>query len=628
MIPVNLVLYLCRAVFLCVKYALNGLVLVSYFVFKFVNYVFKGIGFIFSMIKLGWDKLTEENRKMYQAQLERKRKANEAKRLADLRKAEEKCRKIEEENKRRLAILEAKQKKEKEAKEASATKANVEVGMDGRRKRGKDEYINENVKIEKKKVGDHINDFLLKIIAIPKKMAGNIKNSVKNSTFAKNARNEKDIQRQALLINFEGEDAAKSEKKILYEYVARDAEGKVIKDYFQAFSKVEVHSFLLSEGYEVYSIRTSKMIQLLHGNVGKSAGKIKMKDLIFFLTQLSTYIKAGIPLVDALKILMRQFKNKSYKRIFKAMMYNLTMGDNFSEAMSKQGDAFPKLLINMVKTSELTGELPETLDDMANYYTEADKTRKQMVTAMIYPTMVFILAIVVVIFILVFVVPKFTEIYEGFGDTEIPAFTKVVMAISDFLVNNALWLILGLVLIVLILVYLYKNVKIMRTFMQWIAMHIPVFGDVIIYNEVTMFTKTFASLLSHNVFITDSMEVLSRITNNEVYKMLILDTITNLAKGERISLAFKDHWAFPIPAYEMLVTGEMTGQLPEMMAKVADYYQELHRQSVTRIKTVMEPALLVFLAVVVGAIILAIIVPMFSLYEDLSGEASGGNGLS
>ena len=114
-------------------------------------------------------------------------------------------------------------------------------------------------------------------------------------------------------------------------------------------------------------------------------------------------------------------------------------------------------------------------------------------------------------------------------------------------------MVIGVVVLILIIRYLYNNVKLIRTFFQWFFMHLPGFGDILIFNEVTIFTKTFASLLSHNVFITDSMDVLNRITNNEIYKMLILDTISNLARGERLSLAFQGHWAFPLPAYEMLL---------------------------------------------------------------------------
>lgn len=479
------------------------------------------------------------------------------------------------------------------------------------KKREKDEENLQFAKREKKSLGDVINDFFVSIGSIPKKI------KQKNDEERQKQLERKNLSRQVLLIDFDGEDAVKSSEKQIYEYVAKNQEGKIIKGYFDAFSKVEVHSFLLNEGYEVYSIRTSKWIKLFHSNYSSNRVKIKTKDLIFFLTQLSTYIKAGIPLVDSLQILSRQYKQKSYKRIFRSMMYDLTMGENFSTAMEKQGVAFPKLLINMVKASELTGELPEALDDMEQYYTEAEATRKQMITALTYPSVIFVIAIGVMTFIMVFVVPKFVEIYETMDSAQVPTFTVMVMKLSDFLQNNLIWLGIAIVIIIVLLKWLYDNVKAIRTSMQRFAMRLPVFGNIIIYNEVTMFTKTFASLLKHNVFITDSMEILNKITNNEIYKNMILDTISNLAKGEKISLAFKDQWAFPIPAYEMIVTGERTGQLPEMMGKVSTYYQEQHRNSVTRVKAFVEPALIIFLTVGVGFIVLSIVIPMFNMYNEI-----------
>ncbi len=426
------------------------------------------------------------------------------------------------------------------------------------------------------------------------------------------------MQREALLIDFDGEDAEKSETKELYQYVAKDQEGHVIKDFFEAFSKVEVHSFLLSEGFEVYSIKkASKWTVFVHGKASVNKVRIKTKDLIFFITQLSTYLKAGIPLVEALKILSRQFKQKSYQKIFKAIIYDLTMGDNFSDALIKQNVAFPRLFINMIKTAEMTGELPEVLDDMYAYYTETEKTRKQMITAMMYPSLVFIFSVAVITFIMMFVIPQFVEIYSTMDATQIPAFTKAVIAVSEFLQNYIVYLLIGLIVFVILFMYFYKKARGFRSVVQWVLMHLPIFGNTIIYNEVTMFTKTFSSLLAHNVFITDSMEILNKITNNEIYKMLILDTITNLAKGDKISAAFAGHWAFPVPAYEMLVTGEKTGELSEMMAKVSAYYQELHKESVTRIKTFIEPILTIFLTVVVGIIILAIVIPMFGMYSTI-----------
>ena len=434
------------------------------------------------------------------------------------------------------------------------------------------------------------------------------------TSVAKNARRNKDINREVLVINFNGDDAKKSKIKQTYKYEAKDKNGKYVTGYFDAFSKVEVHSFLLSEGYTVYSIKTNKWIRFLHGSSMNKNPKIKTKDLIFLLAQLSTYLKAGIPLVDSVKILEKQFKNPTYKKILSAIIYDLSTGKSLSESLAKQGNAFPKLLINMIKTSEMTGELPETLDDMEEYYTEAEATRKAMVSAMMYPTIIFIVAIGVGLFIMLYVVPKFVDIYNSMDNAEIPGITKFVLGLSNFLSNYVIVLGIASIVLILLVAYLYKHVKNFRTILQWFGMHLPVFGNVIIYNEVTMFTKTFSSLLAHNVFITDSMNILNKVTNNEIYKTMILDSVTNIAKGGKISEAFKDQWAFPIPAYEMIVTGEKTGQLAEMMHKVSSYYQDLHKNSVARIKTFIEPAMIIILTVMVGVIVLSIVVPMFNMY--------------
>ena len=533
---------------------------------------------------------------------------NEARERERLEKLEEKRKEQEEKERVKQERLDKKKKQRKEKQEEK----------ERQNRESNNSYVNENVDFKRQTIFDKIKEAFENF---GKNLIRGGQKRKKNSVFSllsKNKRNQDSMEREALLIDFEGEDAKKSDKKLTYEYVAKSPEGKIVTSYFEAFSKVEVHSFLLSEGYEVYSIKTNKWIQLIHGSKKVTDVKVKTKDLIFFLTQLSTYIKAGIPLVEALRILSRQFANKDYQKLFKAMIYDLTMGDNFSDAMAKQGDAFPKILVNMVKASEMTGELPETLDDMAVYFTESDKTRKQMITAMTYPTIIFFLAVIALGFIMIYIVPKFTQIYASMDNAELPGITVAITNFSNFLQRDWVYLIIGFVVGVIGIRYLYKNIKFFRTMIQYILMHIPVVKNIIIYNEVTMFTKTFASLLKHNVFITETMEILNKITNNEIWKMLILDTITNLAKGEKISTAFKDHWAVPIPAYEMIVTGERTGQLPEMMQKVSDYYQELHKNSVGRIKSFIEPILILFLTGVVGVIVLSIVIPMFGMYDNIS----------
>ena len=239
-----------------------------------------------------------------------------------------------------------------------------------------------------------------------------------------------------------------------------------------------------------------------------------------------------------------------------------------------------------------------------------------MKSAMIYPAVVSTFAVAVVVFMLVWVVPSFTSIYKDLG-SEPPTITKVVIAISAFLQDYLLYIVLAVLILAIIFVYCYKNVKSFKKSVQEILMHMPIIGNVMIYNEVTVFSKTFANLINHNVFITDSMAILNKITDNEVYKRLIIKTTKNLSKGEPISKAFKDQWAFPNIAYQMLITGEKTGRLGPMMERVSNYYQEQHRNIINQMKSLIEPVLIVFLAVVVGGILLAVIIPMFGMYGEI-----------
>lgn len=575
-------------------------------------------------------KIDKKNAKIARIE-EKKRKKIEKKAHADMKRKnrlqrksslskQNKPKKIDERKRlkeeARIAKLEtkAKAKLAKEKREEAVLKKSLESTS---KKRYKEQYKNDSITINKLTFSDKFNNFMKNINDLPKKIEKSLRDKWNNTSFAKNKRNKLDMNRKALLIEFEGKDNERSDVKIMYEYIVKDQDGKIIKGHADGYSKVEIHSYLLSEGYEVYSIRTNKWIQVLYGSTGTNKVKIKTKDLIFFVTQLSTYLKSGITLIESLKILSRQYKKKTYKKIFKMIIYDLSMGENLSTAMENRGVAFPNLLITMVKSAEMTGELPEVLDDMADYFTETEKTRKQMITAMMYPSIVFVFALSVLTFIMLYVIPKFVDIYASMDGVEIPKITKFIIDMSSFMKKNILYIGLGILIFILLFRFTFKKNKTFRYLIQWILMHIPVVSNIIIYKEVTMFTKTFSSLLAHNVYITDSMEILSKVTQNEIYKSLIFNTVTNLARGERLSAEFEGHWAFPIPAYEMIVTGERTGQLPEMMSKVSAYYQELHQNSVTRIKTFIEPALIIFLTAMVGIIVLSIVLPMFNMYNSI-----------
>lgn len=511
------------------------------------------------------------------------------------RKYEEKAREKQEKDEKKLNLLREKQEKNKKIKKEKE-QARRERKEKALLIKKAEEESKEKEKKERKTLQEKVKDWY------------------NNLSFVKDRQNRREMQRQTLLIDFEGADAIRSEEKIMYKYVAKNLEtGKVEKGYFAAFSKLDVHSFLIAEGYEVYEITPQKT--LVKG-LTLFAPKFNAKDLDFFLTQLSTFLKSGITLVDSVKILSKQTKKTGQKQVYKSIIYELTMGDNFSEALAKQGNIFPRLLINMIKTSELTGDLPETLDDMADYYRETEKTKKQMMSALTYPIVVLTFAISVLIFIMVKVIPEFVSIYGGLN-ADLPKITVIIISISNFLQTYWPYLIIGIFGFILVFAILFRTIKVFRTVIQSLLMNMPIFGKIIIYNEVTMFTKTFASLLNHNVYITDCMEVLSKITNNEVYKMLIFDTITNLAKGEAISNSFKNHWAFPTIAYEMILTGEKTGQLGSMMDKVANYYQDQHNNAVNQIKAFIEPVLIVILAAIVGVVLLSVVLPMFDMYQNI-----------
>lgn len=425
-------------------------------------------------------------------------------------------------------------------------------------------------------------------------------------------------EKELLMTDLASGKEKRTNKPVAFRYKAIDPTGKLVKGTFTGSSKLDVNAFLVNEGYDVYSIKTSSFINFVYGQSSFGAQKMSNKDLIFWLTQLYTYVKSGIPLTDAVKILSNQMGKKgNRKKVFEKIIYELTMGSSFSDALEKQGKVFPSLLINMLKASEATGELEETLKDMADYYREIETTRKQMISAMTYPAIITVFALGVITFILMYVIPQFTKVYEQ-ADITVNGFTKSIIDFSNFLKSNISFILLITAVIFLVIFLSYKNIKFFRKNIQILLMHLPVIGKVIIYNEMTIFTKTFASLLKNNVFITESIELLSKVTNNEVYKEIMYNTITNIAKGEKISESFKDHWAIPDVAYYMIVTGESTGELAAMMDNVSTYYQEQHRAIVANLKAFIEPIMITSLAVVVGAIILAVIIPMFDLYGSIS----------
>ena len=452
---------------------------------------------------------------------------------------------------------------------------------------------------------------------LSQKLENYIKEKYENLSFVKAAREKKEASLIILTINPNGNDAVRTETKQTYRYLARNKDGKLVKGYFAALSRLDVYSYLIDEGMTVYEIVTNWAINFFHTESSSIKKKMKNKDLVFWLAQLSTYIKAGIPLTDAVKVLAEQDKRKKYKSVYDAVIYELTMGETFSEALNKQGNVFPALLVNMIKSAEMIGNIEGTLDEMSAYYQEVEDTKRAVISALAYPCIVLIFAIAIVVFMLVYIVPQFVDFYESMN-AELNPVTVITLNISAFLQNEYMKIIEIILAIVVIYTYLYKKVKVFRVMMQHIFMKLPVIGNLIIYKEISLFARTFATLNKNNVLLTDSIDILGKITSNEIYKGIMYRTINNLLKGEKMSETFKDNWAVPQVAYYMILTGESTGELAEMLDKVGDYYQKLQKNSVNMIKTFIEPIMIIFLALIVGFILIAIVVPMFGMYSTIS----------
>ena len=444
-----------------------------------------------------------------------------------------------------------------------------------------------------------------------------IKSKYEEIPSVKKAKEEKEKNLKPVTINKDNpDDTYRFPTKQTFKYVARNSEGKLVSGFFPAFSKMDVYSYLLDQNMIVYEIYTSKMINFLHTETSAMKNKMAIKDLTFWLTQLSTYIKAGIPLMDAVKVLAKQDKRKKYQSLYESLIYELTMGTTFSDALEKQGKSFPALLINLVKASELSGTIEQTLDEMGEYYQEMEDNRKDVISAVAYPCVVLVFAIGIMAFMLVYIVPKFADVYKSMG-SEINPITQMCLDLSNFLANNWYFIVGSIVIIVIGFSVSFKQVKGFRTAVQATLLRVPIVSRVLISKEINMFARTFASLQHNNVLIADSIDVLAKITENELYKQLMIDTINNLVGGNKMSDTFKENWIIPDIAYFMITTGESTGELAEMLDKVADYYRKEQKNAVNGIKTFIEPALIVFLAVAVGFILVAVLVPMFDMYSTV-----------
>ncbi|MGM0874436.1 MAG: type II secretion system F family protein [Bacillota bacterium] len=342
---------------------------------------------------------------------------------------------------------------------------------------------------------------------------------------------------------------------------------------------------------------------------------VKLQDFVIFLRQFSTLLRAGVTIVEATNILAKQTSSKPLKRALELMEEDLRSGQYLSNSAAKHKNIFSSMFVNMIKAGEASGSMEETLDRLAIQYEKQHRTKQKIQSALAYPMSVAVLAIVVVIFLLVSVVPTFVSMFEGFG-AQLPAITLFVLNSSNFM-QKYWWLVLLLLLMMFFVFYgLRKNIR-TKYYLDVIALRLPIFGSMIQKAVLARMTRTLSSLFSSSVPILQSLLIVEKIVENEVVAKVLANSRESLKNGLSLTEPMKKHWAFPPLVTQMIAIGEQTGSLDEMLGKVADFYEEEVENSTDRLKSLIEPLMIVLLAGIVGTIVVAIIVPMFNIFNQV-----------
>lgn len=399
-----------------------------------------------------------------------------------------------------------------------------------------------------------------------------------------------------------------------FKYEGRDARS-ARKGVIVAANKREAAVKLKGQGIRVTSLtEQAETVLTKEIVIGKP---VKREHFIMFLRQFSTLLRAGVTILDAVRILGLQVESKPFKKILATVNDDLRAGGSLSEALAKHPKAFEMLVVNMIRAGEISGTIDESLDRLAEHYEKAHATRQKVISALSYPVIVGILAIGVVIFLLTTIVPMFVDMFADMGE-DLPLLTQLVMNASDFTVDYWYLFILALLLIV-VSIWLLKRSKNGQFLIDTFLLRMPLFGDIMKKSVLSTMTRTLSSLFSSSVPILQSLAMAEKVVGNEVISRVIAQSRRSLEKGGSLTEPMNNHWAFPPLIPHMIAIGEQTGSLDSMLAKVADFYEKEVEASTDRLKALIEPLMIVVLAGLVGTIVLAILMPMFGLFENMDG---------
>ena len=339
---------------------------------------------------------------------------------------------------------------------------------------------------------------------------------------------------------------------------------------------------------------------------------IKTSELATFTRNLSTLIEAGLPLLRGLRLLNEQEENRQMKGIIAELAHQIECGSTFAEALSVRPEVFNRLYLNMVKAGELAGALEVTLRRLAEFMEKAEKIKGKVAAALFYPAAVMFVAAAVVGVLLVFVLPQFKKVFEGMGGMAMPAFTELVFGISDAIKNHIPAIALGAAAAV-VLFRLVVGTRIGRWTLDRCKLGLPALGPVMRKATISRFARTFGTLVSSGVPILQALTILRETSGNVVMADLVESVHQRVKEGEAIAPVLKASPIFPAMIAGMVDVGEQTGALPEMLMKIADNCDEQVDNATSAMTSLLEPALLVFLAVIVGSIVVAMFLPLIAM---------------
>ncbi|MEK7706783.1 MAG: type II secretion system F family protein [Verrucomicrobiota bacterium] len=353
------------------------------------------------------------------------------------------------------------------------------------------------------------------------------------------------------------------------------------------------------------------------------SGRVKSKVLTTFTRQLATLIDAGLPLLRGLRVLEKQERNATLKSIGGELALAIEGGSTFSEALAQHPKVFNRLFVNMVKAGELGGVLEVVLTRLAEFMEKAQKIKGKVKAAMFYPVAVLIVAIVIIYILMVNVIPKFKLVFEGMLEgAQLPAFTRLVMGISDAIANNIV--VTGTVVAVVVILFrIFVRTKFGRHVFDKFKLKMPILGPVVSKVAISRFTRTLGTLVSSGVPILQALTIVKETAGNVIIADAVSAVHESVKEGETITAPLEASAVFPPMVVSMVDVGEQTGALPEMLLKIADNYDEEVDNAVTAMTSLLEPIMIVFLGVVVGSIVIAMFLPLIVLMGGIDSTDKG-----